>query len=137
MEQKIFSKLIFEFLEKSFPEFVPSITYNDDDSFDCKIKSPSGKFSIWIATYNCEITFGMEAPDGKADIHTHVSCYEIDDLDDCVSTLSSLIDEIRSNKVIIYCNDANVYDWIEHNRLIQIENKKGVTLQKLFWNEKY
>jgi hypothetical protein len=135
VEQKTFSKLIVEFLGKSFPEFISTIKYQDDGSFECDLKSPSGKFSIWIATYNSEITFGLEAPNGKTDIHTHVSCYEIDDIDDCLATLTKLINEVMSNKCIIYLKDNETYDWIEFDRLLQMEQKKGKRFQKYLWNE--
>ncbi len=135
MDQNVFSKHIFDFLSRSFPEFISSVRYESDDSFDCKLKSPSGKFAMWIATYNSEITFGLESPTGETDIHTHVSCYETDDLTNCFSTLTTLIEEVRNNKVILYKNDSNVYDWIEHNRLIQKEHQCGIYFQKIFWNE--
>ena len=99
-------------------------------------KNLSGRFSIWIATYNNEITLGLESPDGKTDIRTHVSCYEIEDLDDCFARSSKLINEILDNKVILYYNDSKVYDWIEYNnRLIEEENRKGITFRKFLWNE--
>ena len=116
-------------------EFLPSVTYQNDDSFDCTLKSPSGKFAMWIATYNSEITFGLESPTGETDIHTHVSCYEADDLDDCFSTLTQLIGEKRNNQVILYRNDSYVYDWINRDSLDQSENQKGVIFEKLFWND--
>src|SRR6478609_6206318 len=125
MDQKEFSNHIFEYLTRSFPEFVPSVTYKNDDSFDCELKSPSGEFAIWITTYDREITFGLESPDGNTDIHTHVSCYERDDLDDCLSTLRILIDDIRTNKVILYRGASGVYDWIEYAKLTQKENQSG------------
>ena len=135
MDQKVFSTYVFEFLAKSFPEFIPSVTYENDGSFKCKIKSPSGKFGMWIATYNSEITFGLESPNGDTYIHTHVSCYEVEDLDDCFSTLTEYIDEIKNNKVILYKNDANVYNWIDLTRLTQKENQKGVSFEKFFWSD--
>jgi hypothetical protein len=89
---------------------------------------------MWIATYNSEITFGLESPNGGTDIHTHVSCYEREDLEDCLSTLTRLIEEIRSNKVILYRDASNVYDWIDYAKLTQKENHNGVIFQKLLWS---
>ncbi|MFN7044856.1 MAG: hypothetical protein ACK4M1_06640 [Flavobacterium sp.] len=70
MEQKLFSKLIIEFIERNYPEFIETIKYQDDGSFDCDLKSDSGVFSIWIATYNSEITIGIQDPTGQNNIHT-------------------------------------------------------------------
>jgi hypothetical protein len=135
MEQKRFSTLIFKFLEQTFPEFIPTIKYQDDGSFDCDLKSPSGKFSIWIATYNSEITFGLEAPNGNTDIHAHVTCYEDDDFNECITVLTKMINEVKDNKLILYFNDKEVYDWIEIDRLLKIEHKKGKKFKKYFWAE--
>lgn len=135
MNQKIFSDKVFQFLTKEFPEFTHSVKYQNDDSFDCELKSPSGQFAMWIATYNREITFGLESPTGETDIHTHVSCYEEEDIDDCLSTLTKLIEEIKSNKVILYKNESNIYDWIDVNRLTQKEIKKQVTFEKILWDD--
>ena len=106
---------------------MPTIRRHDDDSFECSLKSPTGIFSIWIATYNCEITFGLEAPNGKTDIHTHISCYDIDDIDDCTATLTRYIHQITDNKAILYFDDydVNEYDWIEHERLKERNKAKA------------
>ena len=44
-----------------------------------------------IATYNYEITLGIEAPDGNTDIHTHISCYEEEDINDSFSKMINMI----------------------------------------------
>lgn len=135
MNQKIFSDIVFQFLTEEFPEFTQSVTYQNDDSFDCELKNPSGQFAMWIATYNNEITFGLKSPTGETDIHTHVSCYEEEDIEDCLSTLTRLIDEIKSNKVILYKNESNRFDWIDINRLTQKESKKQMTFEKILWDD--
>jgi hypothetical protein len=136
MNQKIFSDKVFQFLTEEFPEFTHSVIYQNDASFDCELKSPSGQFGMWISTYNNEITFGLKSPIGETDIHTHVSCYEDEDIEDCLSTLTRLIDEIKSNKVILYKNESNAFDWIDINRLTQKENKKQIAFEKILWDDK-
>ena len=91
---------------------------------------------MWIATYNHEITFGIKSPTGETDIHTHVSCYGEEDIVDCLSTLTGLVGEIKSNKVILYKNGSNSYEWIDVDRLTQKENKKQITFKKLRWDDK-
>jgi hypothetical protein len=134
MNQQTFSNHIIEFLEKSFPEFISSVKYHEDGSFDCESKNLSGSFAIWIATYNIEITLGIEAPNGETGIHTHVSCYENDDLDECFEKVSNLITEIKDHKVILYLNDKECFDWINYDQLLEKEKKNGKIYQKYFWN---
>ena len=136
MNQKIFSDKILQFLTKEFPEFVQTVTYQNDDSFDCELANPSGQFAMCIATYEKEITLGLKSPSGETDIHTHVSCYEEEDVDDCLSTLTSLINEIKSNKVILYKNESNKYDWIDVNRMAEKENKRLTTFEKILWDDR-
>lgn len=133
MDQRIFSQYVFDFLAKNFTEFLPTVKYNDDESFECDLKSVSGKFSMWLATYNSEITFGLETPDGKTDVHTHVSCFEIADLEDCFATLTGLIHEIRHHKRIVYKTEHETYDWIGYEKLLKEETKKKKAFEKFFW----
>jgi hypothetical protein len=135
MNQKTFSDKVFQFLTEEFPEFTHSVTYQNDDSFDCELRNPSGQFAMWIATYNSEITFGLKSPTGDTGIHTHVSWYEEEDMEDCLSTLTTLIDEIKTNKVILYKDESDTFDWIDLNTLTQKENKKRVTFEKILWDD--
>lgn len=126
MEQKEFSKLILKFLEENYPEFTNTLKYLNDGSFDCDLKSESGIFSIWIATYGSEITIGIEDPNGKTDIHTHISCYELENLENCLFELSSIIEEIKADKLILYQTNDGSYNWIktvEINNLYQLTKK--------------
>ena len=129
MEQNLFSDLIKEFLEANFPEFIPTINYQNDGSFDCSLKSTSKIFSIWIATYNSEITIGIEDPTGNSDIHTHISCYELEDFQSCVSELSQYINNIKNDKLILYRNENGKYDWIEFSKFKNLNNS-----EKFSWN---
>ena len=118
IEQICFSKIIKEYLEKDFPEFIPSLDYKDDGSFDCDLRNQANTFSIWLATYNSEITIGLEDPDGKTDIHTHISCYDEEDLTETLTRLSNMINEIREDKIVLYKSESG-YDWtsnIEKNK---------------------
>lgn len=129
MEQNLFSNLIKEFLEANFPEFVPTISYQNDDSFDCSLKSNSKKFSIWIATYNSEITIGIEDPNGKSDIHTHISCYELEDFQSCILELSQYINDIKNDRLIFYRDENGKYDWVEFSKF---ENQNNS--ERFYWN---
>ena len=130
MEQKLFSKLIIEFIERNYPEFIETIKYQDDGSFDCDLKSDSGIFSIWIATYNSEITIGIEDPTGQNNIHTHISCYEIEDLKSCTTELSKYIENIKADNLILYKDKDGKYDWIESSEFKNQDGSKKFSWKK-------
>jgi hypothetical protein len=134
MEQKLFSKLIFDFLQQSYPEFLP-VKYFEDGSFDCNVKSATGQFSMWIATYKSEITYGFENPDGKTDIHRHIHCYEIEDLPESLASLRNWIHSVNNNLTLIYFTDSQVWDWIDHDTLIKMEAERRTTYKKYYWRD--
>lgn len=72
MDQATFSNHIYQYLLDNHPLFLENIKYHDDQSFDCSLISPTGKFSVWIATYDKEITIGMDDPDETSGTHTHL-----------------------------------------------------------------
>ena len=113
IEQIRFSKIIKQYLEENFPEFLPSLNYKDDGSFDCDLRNQADTFSIWLATYNSEITIGLEDPDGKTDIHTHISCYDEEDLPETLTRISNMINEIREDKLVLYKGKSG-YDWTDN-----------------------
>lgn len=76
MNQVRFSISVKSFLVEKVTEFIKSINYKDDTSFDCDLRNTTNEFSIWFATYNSEITNGLEDLNGKTDIHTHISYWE-------------------------------------------------------------
>lgn len=95
IEQINFSEIIKEFLAERFPEFLSSVDFKEDGSFDCDLRNQTNTFSIWLATYNSEITIGLEDPDGKTDIHTHITCEHYEDLPESFDRLTKMINEIR------------------------------------------
>lgn len=134
MDQSLFSKLIFDFLQQDYPELLPVKPF-DDGSFECVLKSPAGQFAMWIATCNAEITYGLESPDGMTGIHSHISCYEMEDLPDCLHRLRNWIESVKDNSTLIYLNDSKVWDWIGQDSLLKKELKKGKIYQKYYWKE--
>ncbi|WP_454880354.1 hypothetical protein [Sphingobacterium detergens] len=122
MEQREFSKLTLKFLEGNYPQFAQTIKFQDDRSFDCDWKSESGIFSIWIATYNTKITIGIEDPNGKTD--SHIPCYGLDDLGACVAELSSFIENIKADNLVLYQGEDGKYDWIESSEFENLDNCK-------------
>ncbi|TJZ51807.1 hypothetical protein FAZ15_19870 [Sphingobacterium olei] len=112
IEQIYFSEIIKEFLAENFPEFLSSLDFKGDGSFDCDLRNQADTFSIWLATYNSEITIGLEDPDGKTDIHTHLSCDDMEDLPETLDRLAKMINEIREDKLVLY-KDESGYHWTD------------------------
>ena len=73
MNQIEFSNIVKEYISKKHPAFLNNISYKEEHSFDCSLKNAKEEFSRWIATYNSEITLGLESSDGNSDCHTHMS----------------------------------------------------------------
>lgn len=90
---------------------------------------------MWIATYNCEITYGIEGPDGKTDIHSHFSCDEIDDLPGCLYYIREWIESVINNETFIYRKDSNEWDWTDQESLLKKEIKVGRVYPRHFWVE--
>lgn len=128
MEQIYLSEIIKEFLSENFPEFLSSLDFKGDGSFDCDLRSQADTFSIWLATYNSEITIGLEDPDGKTDIHTHLSCDDKEDLPETLDRLAKMINEIREDKLVLY-KDESGYHWTD-----DMEKKKQPNTIFFSWN---
>ncbi len=133
INQERFSEIIKSFLIASFPEFIASLTYNHDKSFECDLRNPTNEFSIWIATYNSEITIGIEDPSGKTDIHTHISCYQQEDIDDALNELTITIRKIKDGKLILYCSDLKGYQWTNNINSIIEKKKKLEKIRVYYW----
>lgn len=111
MNQTRFSALSESFLNENYPEFIPTLKYQEDGSFNCELRSLSNEFSIWLATCNSKITIGLIDPDGNTEIHTHISCYDEEDVNDTLSDLATKINEIIQDKLILYYSERAGYDW--------------------------
>ncbi len=134
INQEYFSELIKGLLMEQLPEFCPTIEYKKDGSFDCDLRNPSNEFSIWIATYNSEITLGLEAPNGSTDIHTHISCYEVEDIEDTFRDMVEMINEIRTGKTALYQNESSNYQWTNDINSI-IKNGAGKEIKLYSWSK--
>lgn len=98
MTQIEFSTLAKTFLAERYPTFLQTIVYKEDDSFDCSLKSTTGRLSIWIATYDSEITVGFDNSENKCDWHTHMSLFGANEPNEELIAMSQLLDSILSDK---------------------------------------
>ena len=135
IEQNHFSELIKCFLEINFPEFISTLKLQNDGSFDCEHRNPTNLFSIWIATYNSEITLGIIDPIEKTDIHTHISCYEESEISETLSDLSTMINDIKNNKTILYYTDESGFQWIDTKMSFLKKNVYSNNIQFYNWEK--
>ena len=133
IEQNHFSTLIKSYLEIHFSEFIPTLKFQSDGSFDCILRNPTNLFSIWIATYNSEITLGIEDPIGKTDIHTHIFCYDESEISETLSDLSIMINDIKNNKTVLYCKDESSFQWTNNISSILKKNIHSKNIQFYCW----
>ncbi|MFB9053943.1 hypothetical protein ACFFVB_12725 [Formosa undariae] len=133
MNQDRFSELIKSFLIENFPEFIKTISYKEDKSFDCALRNPTDEFSIWVATYDAEITIGLEDPSGKTEIHTHISCDEDADINEALSELSTLINDIKTGHVVLYYSDKTGFQWTDNINLILERKNTLENIQVYHW----
>ena len=124
IEQNHFSHLVKLFLERNFPEFISTLKYKEDGSFDSDLRNPTNLFSIWIATYDSEITVGIEDPNGKTDIHSHISCYDEKNIEDALNELSDILNKMQGDKLVLYNDKILGYNRIEKIKMKKSENTK-------------
>ena len=131
IEQNHFSHLVKLFLERNFPEFISTLKYKEDGSFDSDLRNPTNLSSIWIATYDSEITVGIEDPNGKTDIHSHISCYDEKNIEDALNELSDILNKIQGDKLVLYNDKILGYNWTE-----KIKMKKSENTKVFYWSGK-
>ena len=127
MEQSEFSKLAETYIQEHYSEVVSNINYQDDGSFDCLITSNKKLLSIWIATYDIEITVGFESADGEnGDWHTHMSLWNANNPEEELIAMSQLIDSITSDSdSIVFSTKRGYYlpDYVDEEMRKKDENE--------------
>ena len=109
MTQPEYSALAKDNLLTHHPDCAGTIQYKDDSSFDCSIKSRKGHLSLWIATYDAEITIGFEDVNGKCDWHTHMRLFNAYEPDEEFSAMTKLLQAILSDEEPILFSSKNGY----------------------------
>jgi hypothetical protein len=134
IEQTEFSQMVELFLREKFPEFLSTIKYHEDHSFDCSLKSPTGQFSMWIATHNSEITLGLEDPDKTSACHTHISCYEREDVAETFQQLEKLVNDVFTNRRVFYHSNLNGFSWSDDIVRTITEKRRNEMIEYFTWN---
>lgn len=94
MNQSEFSVFAEKYIRNNLPLFGKTIHYKEDDSFDCSIQSNRKLLSLWISTYDSEITIGFEDVNGRSDWHTHMSLFNAYEPEEELFTMKNLIEAI-------------------------------------------
>jgi hypothetical protein len=136
MNQTTFSEIVREYLIKNYPGFVQTISYETDGSFVCSLKNPKGIFSVWIATYDIEITVGLEdCETGNSDCHTHMSFYG-DEPNEQTEAMSKCLEDIFSDRLIFYQSSLSGFSWTDDIQETQSKKRKNELLEFYKWNDR-
>jgi hypothetical protein len=109
MTQSEYSAIAKQYILKNHPGFEGTINYEDDDSFECSIQSKKKQLSIWISTYDTEITIGFDEPNGKCDWHTHMSLYNAYEPWEEFEAMTELLQLILTDKKPILFSSKSGY----------------------------
>ncbi len=115
------------------PELLRDQFDRPDGSFECQLQSPSKHFSIWIASYNCEITVGLQSPDGDSGCHTHFTPYRETDLPGVLASMSELMKDIMNDEVLFYHSSVHGYSWTSDRDALLEEKQPHETIMFFSW----
>lgn len=74
-------------------------------------KNSQGKFSIWIATYDVELTIGLEDVEtNNSNCHTHMSFYG-NEPNEQLEAMSKYLENIFSDKLVFYHSTLSGFSW--------------------------
>lgn len=135
MEQLVFSNIVKDYIAKEYPTLLEDISYKEDGSFDCTLKNSKGDFSVWIATYDSEITLGLQAPDGNSDCHTHMSFYG-EEPEEQLEGMKNYLERIFSNKLHFMQSSLSGYTWTDNVEDTLKKKKKTESIEFFKWNAK-
>lgn len=130
MNQALYSEIALKYLKQNHPEFLKSVDFKEDQSFDCCIKSVRGNRFLWIATYDLEITVGFENYMKECDWHFHIGASGGNNQKEELKELTKLLNEILNNEQVFI---------LENDKYIPFDKNNDSVLkgdEKFFmWNE--
>lgn len=134
MDQATFSKYVYQYLLENQPLFLENITYHEDRSFDCSLMSPTAKFSVWIATYDLEITIGMDDLKQTSGTHTHMSFYG-NEIDEQIQTFTEYFQDIFTNKLVFTHSNLSGYSWSKDIVSTLLEKDSNEAIEYFTWTD--
>lgn len=132
MNQALYSNTALKYITKNHPDFLKTINFKDDQSFDCSIKSSNGNRFLWIATYNSELTIGFENAEGECDWHFHIDTSGDKCQTEELEKMSIALEEIINNQHVFILN-GDQYIPIDNDEYERLNNKENTVFFK--WSE--
>ena len=130
MNQTLYSDITLKYLAQNHPEFLESMDFKEDQSFDCSIKSMNGNRFLWIATYDLEITIGFENYEKECDWHSHIGASRGNNQHEELKELTKELNKILSNEQVFI---------LENDKYIPFDKNEGSAVKennKFFvWND--
>jgi hypothetical protein len=134
MTQKDFSDIVKDYLRKHYPDFLNNISIKDDQSFDCSIKNQRSEFSVWLATYNEEITLGLEDSNQDSNCHTHMSFFGNEPIEQ-LDAMTKYLDDIFSNRLIAFRSSVKGFSWTSNRQQTLEEKKPAEAIDFFTWTD--
>ena len=132
MNQETFSHQVYLYLLANHPLFVENLKYKADNSFECSLLSPTRKFSVWIATFDSEITIGMEDLDQISEAHTHMSFYG-NEISEQIEALSQYLYDIFHDKLVFIHSSLTGYTWTSNLIETLMEKDDNESIKFFTW----
>jgi hypothetical protein len=115
MKQAEFSELVKNYIAQHHPEFMESMKFQKDGSFDCSVKSKKDIISLWIATYDAEISVGLEDRDFLTDWHIRMRAQGAKNPQQELERMTVLVNKILSDGLEIEYTEDTGFEVGEYN----------------------
>lgn len=133
--QEEYSTYTVESIKQRFPHISFLTEKREDDSIDVRFNSPKGLLSIWIGTFNTEITMGFEDSEEKSYWHTHMSLFGSYEPDEQIGSLASLLNNILSDKEPIFYSSKEGF-YLTSDAVAELnEQNSGEEIKHYKWSE--
>ena len=132
MNQQEFSNYVYQYLLENHPLFLENLNFKPDKSFECSLLSPTGKFSVWVATFDSEITIGMDDPAGTSGAHTHMSFYG-NEADEQTKAMTEYFQDIFADKLIFIHSSLSGFSWTRDLVETLMEKEENEAIDFFSW----
>lgn len=128
MNQEQFSNYVYQYLLESHPLFLEKLEHKPDKSFECSLMSRTQMFSVWIATFDSELTIGMDDPEHKSGTHTHMRFHGTEP-DEQAKAMTEYLQDIFNDKLIFIHSSLSGYSWTSDlvETLVEKEENEAIT----------
>lgn len=114
LSQAAFSQIALNYITEHHAAFLANIKYQQDGSFDCSLKSKKDIISVWIASYDAEISVGLEDRDFISEWHVPMSSLGAKTPAQEFAAMTKLLGEILSGEAGIEYSEEFGYELAQH-----------------------